>query len=195
MANVQHSELTGDQVHEPKGIATAELGQVYIANGSNSGVWKFPSGFAYGELFITEGATPQTLLAASASNKLNPTGEWTRNGNSNITVTPADGTLTILQGGEYSLTFYTTFTTASIASGSEYRFYYAVNGVHSTRNTFVRKTTNGVETLHCSASGLATFATNDVVSMYVKGGTTSSGTAITIVEAGFNCILIQPDLL
>jgi len=40
MANVNHATLTDPFLHEPKGIAAAPLGRVYVANGSGSGVWK-----------------------------------------------------------------------------------------------------------------------------------------------------------
>lgn len=192
MATVQHSELTDPNIHEPKDITTAQDGQVYVADGANSGSWKFPAGHAYGELYISEGVTSQTLPSASGTAKLNPTSEWTTNGNANVTLSAANGTITILQAGEYSLNFWITFTTASIASGAKYRFYYAVNGVHGTRNVYVTKPTNGADTLHCSASGLATFAANDVVTIYVGGDATSSSTAITPVEAGFSTQIIQP---
>jgi len=39
MANVRHSLLTGTNLHEPKGIATATVGDVYIADGIGSGLW------------------------------------------------------------------------------------------------------------------------------------------------------------
>lgn len=39
MANVAHSTLTGANLHEPKGVATAPAGTVYVANGSGSGAW------------------------------------------------------------------------------------------------------------------------------------------------------------
>lgn len=39
MANVAHSTLTGADLHEPKGAASAASGTVYIANGSGSGTW------------------------------------------------------------------------------------------------------------------------------------------------------------
>jgi len=181
-------------LHEPKGVENALLGQVYIADGSNSGVWEFPSGFAYGELFISEGVTSQTLPASSATAKLNPTAEWTTNGNANVTLNAGSGTITILQAGEYSLNFYITFNTAAIASSAIYNFHYAKNGVHDTRKALVKKVSNGVDMLHCSASGIASFAQNDVISMYVGGDATSSSTAITPIESGFNCILVQPAL-
>lgn len=39
MGNVTHSSLTGTDLHEPKGVATATNNQVYVANGSSSGAW------------------------------------------------------------------------------------------------------------------------------------------------------------
>lgn len=42
MANVNHSSLTGSKLHEPKGVATAPSGQVYVSNGdSTSGTWTY----------------------------------------------------------------------------------------------------------------------------------------------------------
>lgn len=192
MANIQHSALSDPNIHEPKGVTTALAGQVYVADGSNSGTWSFPAGHAYGEIYITEGVTSQTLSAASAKAILNPTGEWTGNGNKNVTLTPASGTITVLAAGEYALNFWITFTTAAIAGGAKYRFYYAINGVTNTRNVFSAKSTNAAETHTLSASGIASLAVNDVVSIYVAGDATSSSTAIIPVEAGFNVQLIEP---
>jgi len=39
MANVNHSTLTDPFLHEPKGVAAASSGDVYVANGSGSGAW------------------------------------------------------------------------------------------------------------------------------------------------------------
>lgn len=39
MANVNHSALTDPYLHEPKGVASASTGKVYVANGSGSGAW------------------------------------------------------------------------------------------------------------------------------------------------------------
>lgn len=36
---VQHSALTGAELHEPKGAASATANYVYVANGSGSGAW------------------------------------------------------------------------------------------------------------------------------------------------------------
>jgi len=39
MANIQHSALTGADLHEPKGAAAASADEVYIADGAASGAW------------------------------------------------------------------------------------------------------------------------------------------------------------
>ena len=39
MANVNHSSLTDPYLHEPKGVASASSGEIYMANGSGSGNW------------------------------------------------------------------------------------------------------------------------------------------------------------
>ncbi len=45
MANVNHSTLTDPFLHEPKGVAAASSGDVYLANGSGSGAWTSSSLF------------------------------------------------------------------------------------------------------------------------------------------------------
>ena len=39
MANVNHSTLTDPYLHEPKGVAAAAVGEVYMADGAGSGDW------------------------------------------------------------------------------------------------------------------------------------------------------------
>lgn len=39
MPTIEHSSLTGAELHEPKGADSATANTVYVANGSGSGVW------------------------------------------------------------------------------------------------------------------------------------------------------------
>lgn len=39
MVDVQHSELTGASLHEPKGVAAADANRAYISDGTGSGDW------------------------------------------------------------------------------------------------------------------------------------------------------------
>lgn len=41
-----HNTLTGSELHEPKGVASASEGMAYVADGSGSGTWKYsPTGY------------------------------------------------------------------------------------------------------------------------------------------------------
>jgi len=39
MADVEHRDLTGADLHEPKGVASAAADSVYAADGAGSGAW------------------------------------------------------------------------------------------------------------------------------------------------------------
>jgi hypothetical protein len=41
MANVSHSSLTGSELHEPKGVASAAEGKVYVSDSGVSGNWVY----------------------------------------------------------------------------------------------------------------------------------------------------------
>lgn len=192
MATVQHSALTDPNLHEPKGVSTAAAGKVYVANGAGSGSWLYPSGHAYADMYITGSSTSQTLAAASAKAKLNPTGAWTANGFQAVTIDAANGQITVAQAGVYQFDFWIVFETASISAGAAYNFYFAINGTSATRKVYIKKTSNGVDTLNVSSVGYGTLAANDVVSVYVAGDGTSSSTAIIPKEANFSILLVDP---
>jgi len=40
MPNIEHSSLGAGEIHEPKGISTATVDEVYVADGAGSGAWK-----------------------------------------------------------------------------------------------------------------------------------------------------------
>jgi microcystin-dependent protein len=50
---IAHSALTGSDLHEPKGVATAVAGTVYAANGSGSGSWTDPNTLITSSVFTT----------------------------------------------------------------------------------------------------------------------------------------------
>lgn len=56
MATKAHKLLTGTDLHEPKGVAAAPSGQVYVSDGAGSGVWTTISidiGFSTGDIKST----------------------------------------------------------------------------------------------------------------------------------------------
>lgn len=63
-----HKNLTGADLHEPKGVASATSGQVYIANGSGSGVWTDKnSDILNANYFTIQGTMPDIGSAGAPS--------------------------------------------------------------------------------------------------------------------------------
>ena len=189
---VQHNAITDPDIHEPKGIAAATEGKVYVSDGASSGDWKYAPGKAHAEIYITSGATAHTLAAASAFTKLNPSGEWTASGNEDhLTVDAANGEIDLLFAGHYYISYWITFQTASIASGSKYHFKFALDGTTSPRSVYVTKPTNGVDIITISASGLVSATANQVLSIHAGGDGTSSGTNFTPLESGLQALFLD----
>jgi hypothetical protein len=186
---IQHSLITDPDIHEPKGVASAASNKVYVSDGAGSGDWSFlPAGF-FGEIYIDAGTTTQTLSAASAYAKLNPTAEWTSGILNGLAADPTNGELVLSQTGKYFISFWIVFDTASIAAAAKYNFKYALNGSFNGRTLSVGKYTNGAERLTLSASGFADITTpNTDLSIFVGGDGTSSNTNITVFEAGLSAI-------
>jgi hypothetical protein len=215
---IQHSLIADADRHEPKGASTALANQVYVSNGAASGSWQdqkpygtvgaaadkvyvtdganagtmqYPAGKLYAELYINAGVTSQTLSAGSAYARLDPGTQWTAGPTKGLTTTANDGTITLTQAGTYLIDFWVNFSTAAIAQGSAYNFKYAINGTVGTRKFHVHKITNSTDQLLAGASGLVTVAANDVLSIYVAGDATSSGTTIVVTDSGFTAIRLS----
>ena len=189
---VQHNAITDPDIHEPKGIAAATAGKVYVSDGASSGEWKYAPGKAHAEIYITSGATTHTLAAASAYSLLNPSGEWTASGNEDhLTVDAANGEIDLLYAGHYYISFWMTFSTAAIASGSQYKFKFAVDGVTSPRTVYVTKPTNGVDIIEISATGLVSATANQTLTIQAAGDGTSSGTTFTPLETGLQALFLD----
>lgn len=70
MPNVAHASLSGADLHEPKGIASASSGMVYVANGASSGSWRYiPHSFCY----YSNIGTGTTYTAPTSYTLVNPT--------------------------------------------------------------------------------------------------------------------------
>jgi len=68
LPDIQHSALSGSDLHEPKGIASASVNQIYAADGAGSGNWYkiYTQGFedynhAGSSIALTSGVSAQLL--------------------------------------------------------------------------------------------------------------------------------------
>lgn len=60
----EHSDLTGTDLHEPKGVENASANEIYIADGSGSGAWKKSAYGVHGEMIINVNVTPEVTPTA-----------------------------------------------------------------------------------------------------------------------------------
>lgn len=68
MPDTQHSTLTGDDLHEPKGVATAAAGKAYVADGAGSGTWTTVSNIEHGWWDNNDLTTATTPIALTVAN-------------------------------------------------------------------------------------------------------------------------------
>jgi len=135
MANVQHSALTGSDLHEPKGVASATAGKVYISDGSGSGAWTSAGEIITG--YIEDVSTIEVVhvpmpFAGTISKVITVLEGAISNADATVTVKNASaasmGTLTIAQSGS--------------AAGDVDTLSPSVNNTVSV-NTFITVETNG----------------------------------------------------
>ena len=212
--SVQHNLLSGANLHEPKGVATAGVDKVYKANGAGSGTWDYPidgidtaaageiatsdgagsvtwaraPSASHAEIYITSGVTAHGLAGGSAYTGLNPTGEWTPGEISGLTYTAASGSITLSLAGHYKIAFHVLFTTAALVAGTAFNFKYALDGITTPRKLSIEKHTAGADNISVSGSGLVQATAGQILTIHAGGDGTSSGTNITPLEAGFSVI-------
>ena len=73
MANVNHSTLTDPYLHEPKGIASAGAGNIYVSDGAGSGDWTKGHAHINGYLPFDATTPAYTHSVLSGFTVLNPT--------------------------------------------------------------------------------------------------------------------------
>ena len=64
MTTINHANLTDPYLHEPRGVATAAVNKVYVANGSGSGAWQDHRGLALKLTFPDRTTTLRTSIPA-----------------------------------------------------------------------------------------------------------------------------------
>jgi hypothetical protein len=169
MANVNHSTLTDPYLHEPKGVASAGAGTVYVANGSGSGTWVEKTRFigAYVGFDATTPAYAHSVTTADTI--LNPT----------FTVAESNGftgetspNARLKYTGSEDIDAQIVFTiSSSQAHGTNHDVEFAIfkNGTELGGSRAIRTISSG-SWGSISVFGYTSFSTNDYLEVKVKGG-------------------------
>lgn len=134
----EHKNIQESGLHEPKGVSTAILGQVYISDGAGSGSWSTPP------LVASEIGIERLLDASSVASTQDPTG--TSDGDAiQVEFGPAqltssdpvnlgvDGTLFVNTTGLYRIKVAMQFGRSGGAGVAEMLFRVTVNGTQAGR--------------------------------------------------------------
>jgi hypothetical protein len=170
MANVEHSVLTGSALHEPKGVATAGAGAVYLATGGGSGTWV--SSHSYASLGMDGGS--QSLTSSQSFVTITPSGPelsgFTHLTSPNFRVR-YDG----VPGLTAQIHFNSAITAYSYGQGSTLNATWIMykNGVAIPG---AKTTSRELGSVHLQA--LVTLATNDYIE--IKGSNSGGSTSVSL---------------
>tara|TARA_R110002012_G_scaffold16117_3_gene62773 strand:- start:985 stop:1554 length:570 start_codon:yes stop_codon:yes gene_type:complete len=166
--SIQHKLITGADLHEPKGVASAAANKVYVSNGSASGAWSTldtnTMALPKGRFYFYDLASPYTMTYGAATQKLAPTTVASGLGSLVTEATSArltySGTPTAVVKLDFDSTLYQ-------SSGSTKNITLAVhkNGSVITGSEIYLSTTTA-EIYNVSGSCLVSAATNDYFEVY-----------------------------
>lgn len=188
-----HKDLTGADLHEPKGVENADNKMMYFADGLGSGAWKHHSGSVHGEMVIVSNAvatvTPTAVDAtlATDSDYVKVVAGWSVGHIEGVTFNTDE--LVVPVAGEYEIHFWADvkFPAANQRVGLKY----AVNDTtpYSTRK-LVQVSASVNDVLNYSGAGIVQSLTpTDTLSIYIA---TDAAGDPTIEEAGLLIKLLDP---
>jgi hypothetical protein len=188
----EHKDLTGADLHEPKGVDVASAGQVYLADGLGSGSWSHTQLKVHGEMFIVSNTTAEvTPTAADAT--LNTDSDYTKiitgwsTGHVDGGIVFSTDELVVPYDGEYNIAAWACIKVG--ANNQTVAMKYAINDTapFSTQKLISTGSATGH---HVAFAGHATvtLTANDTVSLYMA---TDLAADPTVVEAGLTIALVE----
>ena len=164
---IQHNVITDPDIHEPKGVAAASSGQVYVANGSGSGTWKDKDKWL-GVYTGFDSATPAYAHSTTTSNTvLNNT--WVSGANDGFTIETVPNARLKYTSTETITAFIQVSLATQQASGSNKVVEWAVykNGTEITGSRVIRSLSTGTWG-SITLSSVVSLATSDYLEIYSK---------------------------
>lgn len=164
----EHKNITDPNIHEPKGVAAASDGQVYVADGAGSGDWRY---IPHAQCYYSNIGTGTTITTPTAYTLIGPatTGDaaprnFTHNSLGRLTYT---GTDTVDITVHSSISF-----KHSTGTGQDCFFQIHKNGSPVTGAEFVA-TADSANYQHVGMNAHLSLTTNDYIEVFCKVATGS----------------------
>jgi len=190
---IEHNVIADGERHEPKGIASAASGQIYMADGASSGVWRSNGFNVHGDLIISSNTTATNTTAATDStlatdsDYVKITAGWSLAHGEGITLNVDE--MVVPEDGDYFITFWADVKTPTTNNFVGVK--YSINDTtpYSTRK-IIAQSQSANDYLNLSGSGIVvSLSANDTISMYIASTKTD---ALIVQEAGLVGFLMHP---
>lgn len=196
--SIEHKNIVDPNIHEPKGIATATAGQIYVANGASSGSWEdHPDPvLKYAALSLGKTSNNATATTITAVGTYYPVGgTFTEEDTFDMTTTAASGRINISTAGTYE--FVADISMISSRSSAVVAFSFLVDGV-ATGPRIRRKIGTGADVGACSIHAIIPdLAVNKYIQIGVtlpsgEGGV--NGDTVTVENCSFSGHLLEANV-
>lgn len=180
----EHNTITDPDLHEPKDVAAAGSGEVYVSDGAGSGVWRALSEFS-GAMVITNSSTPIALTAATDStlatfsDYIQITG-FVAGALDKITFASNQLTIPTGGGGLYLVDAYMNIASDTISTDVAIKF--AIDGVSGVARRPRHHLATASKFYNLSASGLVVLADGEKIDLYVAADKTIN---LTVQDSSF----------
>jgi hypothetical protein len=193
MPDTQHNVLTGANLHEPKGVATANANEVYVADGAASGAWQLAPINPHAEITLESNATATTVTTLGTYYLIG--GTWVQQDAEGLSTSVSTGRIIIAtaqQAGQYLLSC--DLSMIASRNGVVAAFKFAKNGTVFDTRKARRKIGTGADVGAATASAIAHGAVfNDYFQVFLTltgEGAGVNGDTVTITDATFRATLV-----
>ncbi len=172
MPTTQHSALSGEDLHEPKGAEDAVAGTVYVSDGIGSGSWtSVPS--QYGNINVVESDAVSVGSIGTTAQDFPFSNDSSYNG---VVPDSANNRIQLTTEGTYFVAFNISFSTNSAGDAGLYEFKVQLDGT-DTGIAIARQMSGSSDT---GSAGMAGIITSDADSEMLTVSVESDGSADTI---------------
>lgn len=185
MANVNHSTLTDPYLHEPKGVAAASSGEVYVADGTGSGDWIASDNHISAHIPF-DAATPAYSHSTTTSDTvLNPT--FSIGSSKGFTGLSSPNARLQYNGTNTVYGLVTFFASVRQASGSDKDIEMSIykNGTEIAGTRTIRTVSSGTWGV-VAFNTITSLSSNDYLEIFIKGDTAHT-TDFAGAKMAINC--------
>ena len=182
----EHVNATDPDIHEPKGVSTANSGDVYVADGAGSGAWG-QSVSEYANIY-TQKSDSVTLSSIGTTVQTLP---FSTDGAENGAVADSSNNrLTLTTAGDYKVDFHISMATAAAGDAGLYSFVVLDDGVVTPLESDI-ELSGTTDTTVVSVSGVITVGAGSQLTVRIASDEAGNTDDIEIYNAQLSALLLK----